>query len=159
MRQTDICQVRPVAEVEYNGRSMLVSVNLYLFLNHLSKYYLKVSSNQPGIQFYTGNFLPRSSVSYFLDALLASLDCFFDALLASLDFFTCATSISWCQVVSDWEWLILFHLSIYKCFRFFLWNRCTYLFFIVFICKREGLVGKSGASYSQHGALCLETQV
>merc|ERR1719275_571563 len=55
--------VRPVAEVEYNGRSMLVS------------------SNQPGIQFYTGNFLPR-----------------------------------------------------------------------------EGLAGKSGATYSQHGALCLETQ-
>jgi len=55
--------VRPVAEVEYNGQSMLVS------------------SNQPGIQFYTGNFLPR-----------------------------------------------------------------------------EGLVGKGGASYSQHGALCLETQ-
>lgn len=55
--------VRPVAEVEYNGRSMLVS------------------SNQPGIQFYTGNFLPR-----------------------------------------------------------------------------EGLAGKAGATYSQHGALCLETQ-
>jgi len=55
--------VRPVAEVEYDGRRMLVS------------------SNQPGVQFYTGNFLPR-----------------------------------------------------------------------------EGLAGKGGARYSQHGALCLETQ-
>ena len=34
-------QVRPVAEVEYNGLYMLVR------------------SNQPGVQFYTGNFLPR----------------------------------------------------------------------------------------------------
>ena len=37
-------QVRPVAEVEYNGLYMLVS------------------SNQPGVQFYTGNFLPRLAI-------------------------------------------------------------------------------------------------
>ena len=37
-------QVRPVAELEYN------------------RLYMLVSSNQPGVQFYTGNFLPRLAI-------------------------------------------------------------------------------------------------
>ena len=68
-----VCQVRPVAEVEYDGRRMLVNHQIisntkqsYHVLTKCSLRSLQVSSNQPGVQFYTGNFLPRLSILCFI---------------------------------------------------------------------------------------------